>query len=514
MNRCCRLFHFSLCWLLILCLLAGCGRPSSGAHYESQPDPELSYRDSVNLLFCNTDSLNPYTLTTEVNFELCQLLYEPLYRVDSDFSAVNALSLSSERDGKVWTITLKDALFSDGSPVTAEDVLYSYRLAAELPRYSTGFSKVSSISGQGKTVVFTLAGVDPYFSSLLTFPVLKQDSDNRRDEDGVALPPIGCGRFSLNENHDGLEQNPHYYGQPGTITRVSLIDTPDSESVSHYVEVGATDFYYAADTNRSVHRMSGKKAAVLQNELVYLAVNAARPILSDARMRYAVSSCLDRDKITQGAYFGNAVSATGPFHPNFRQVANFQTIETSANLQIAIENLREMGYNSTDGSPYLSKNGSTLHLELLINSENASRKAAASLMVSQFKEAGIELTVRSLPFADYQAALQAGEFDLCLCETRIDNNFDLSPLVLPGGSAAYGVVPAAEGEADLSAILQQYADGELDIRNVVSAVESVLPFIPVCYRSGVLFYSEKANDITGLTESNLFSQIGDWKITT
>ena len=185
--------------------------------------------------------------------------------------------------------------------------------------------------------------------------------------------------------------------------------------------------------------------------------------------------------------------------------------------------MEEIGYNKLDNSGYrYNANGKSLEFSLLINSENVSQQEAAKLIVSQLREVGIRVTVRALAYDDYLKALSAKSFQLYLAEVKINNNFDLSELVLPDGSCAYGIPASADSSEednteddnqstaygnDLSELIKRYRGGTVSLSEVVSAVGAQMPFIPVCYRSGVLFYSNEIGEITNASNDDLFMSL-------
>ncbi len=509
----------------LIFLMCGCNNKSGSATEEG--NISSTEKISANLLYCANDTFNPYTLTTKVNMELCQLLFEPLIKLDNNFEPVYALAESVSSEEKEWTVTLKSAKFSDSSAVTADDVIYSFDLAKKSSVYSS-LSNVKSVSAQGNKVIFALSYFDPYFVNLLSFPIIKKDSDKVYDEDSVLYPPIGAGRYILNDEHTKLGLNPYFYGVPSRFGTINLINAPDSESVAHYVEVGATDFYYASTGDGTIFRMDGKKLSVNQNRLIYIGMNLRLSVFKEPKVRYSISAALDRTKISTNAYYGNALPATGILSPAWNREENYKSAETSSNTKIAIENLEEIGYNKLDNSGYrTNSSGKGLEFSLLINSENVSQQEAAKLIVSQLREVGIRVNIRALPYEEYLKALNSGSFQLYLAEVKINNNFDLSELVLPGGSCAYGIPgtsssnPAEDEEQgeeesdnqelpygnDLSELIKRYRNGTVSLSEVVSAVGAQMPIIPLCYRCGVLFYSSEIGEITNASVSDLFMSL-------
>lgn len=531
-----KLIAFALAAILLL--LAGCGsgtdkNPSDT--FSGGNDP--SGRKELQLLYCAADTMNPYKTISKLNAELASLLFEPLFKVDNSFEAVAVLAEKITSEGTTHTVTLKNAVYSDGSPVTADDVLFSCGLARECERFSYLFYEVESITAaDGNTVVFTTTRHDPYFAKLLTFPILKTGSDELKNEDNVELVPIGSGRFVFNEQGDGLIQNGSYYGKQTQIEGIRLINAPDLESMEHYVEIGATDLYYAEMTDDTIIRMSGTKEKINLNNLIYLGVNHYYGPLKSANLRYAISSALSRQQIAEKAFHSNATPANGFFHPAWKETSDYQTIETSANLKISVENLADIGYNKLNADGFYENSaGKVLELSLLVNGESAVKVAAAELIASQLAAAGIKINLNVADRNEYFRALSAGHFQLYLGEVRLLPNMDVSPFVIRGGSAAYGMVSAPEAvpedrpdgdeteEPDESApaynsetayisVIKGFDAGKNTAADVASSLLSSMPVIPLAYRDSIVFYSTTVEDIGEASACDIFLSMGELKI--
>ena len=501
-----------LCLVAVLAIgLCACrsNPPTDSSNLSYVPPTQVQSGSTISLLYAFGDSFNPYAAKTEQNRKLCSLLYEPLVRVDNAFEAHYALAQDITLEGTTCTVDLKNTYFTDGSPVTANDVIHSFNLArASATAYASYFGGVASVSAAGNSVVFTLAYSDPQFINLLTFPVLKAGSEGGHNEDGVEIAPIGSGRYYLDSTAKKMLINDNYYGKKGEIKEILLINAPDDDSVSHYVEVVACDLYFTDISDGNIVRMSGKRTDVNLNHLVYIGINSAYGNLRTKEMRYAISAALDRAAICQGAYYNNATPATGYFNPSFAQTAPVQTLDKNQNLQITVENLDKIGYNNLDGGKYY-KNSSKKHAQftLLVNSENRSRVLAARLIAEQCATAGIEINVIERSYAEYTSLLAANQFQLYLGEVKILPNMDMAHLVTRGGSAAFGVgnepvAPAenAEGQVNTNtatvceSMIAAMRRGEINAADLAGALITEMPQIPVCYRNGTLFYS---SDISG-----------------
>ncbi len=504
---------------VILMISVGCAKGENNLQNGDKGETaQIGKKDSVTLLYSLSDSFNPYEAITDQNRQITKLLFEPLVKIDNEFNAVLCLAKDVKIEGTTCTVTLKNVSFSDGSRLTADDVVYSCKAAQESGGiYASKLYGLKSVSAKsGDTVVFELEKADPYFKNLLDFPIFKTDSDKIVDEDSVKQVPIGCGKYIFNSDKTELVQNTKYYGGNKSIKKIRLINAPDRVSVSHYVEIGAADIYFNDIKDGEIIRMSGQKTDINLNNLVYIGVNHSAGDLSLAELRQAISTGINRDVICSDAYYNNALSAKGFFSPVWDEVKSVQNIQTLQNSQITIENLEEIGYNKLDKDGVRKNGGRSLSFSLLVNKENRSRVTAAEIIASQLKEFGIKLNILAVSFEEYQNRLQSGNFQLYLGEVKITENMDISPLVTVGGSVAFGIKGATDKNEDETAneisfasstdIINSFYKGNAQITDVVSVLQTEMPIIPVCYRTGVLF-SKEGVDVSNASQSDIYISI-------
>ena len=530
---------------VLLFSFSGCGaKPEKNGPTPAPDSTEKEEKGStLRLLYCANDTLNPYKTISKLNFELSSLMFDPLVKVDNSFGEVFVLAKDVKTEGSVCTVTLGGALFSDGTPLTAEDVIFSFGLAKESERYSyltKGVEKVEAT--EDGVVCFTLKENDPYFHRLLGFPILKNGSDQLKNEDNVELVPIGTGRFVFGDKSKKLTPNPKYFGEKPSVTEITLINAPDSESMEHYVEVGATDIYYADGGDENIIRMSGQKTYVNLNNLVYLGVNHDYGPLRSDDLRHIISSAISRKLLVREAFYSNGVAASGFFHPEWSVTQGYQTLSDSANLKICVENLANIGYNRLNEEGfYENKSGKILELDLLVNGDSFTKLSAANLIKKQLGEAGIKINVKTASSEQFTNALKNGHFQLYLGEIKLNRNMDISSLVLKGGSAAYGMPEAPkktenkkdkdekeegseekpeeeeipedfDGETSYISVLEGYRKGENSITDVASSLLSSMPVIPLLYRSAVVFYSDEIENIGEASCYDIFFSADKYKV--
>lgn len=532
-----------LCSVLFLVSCSGANNTDVNSDTDNSVD-DTAKNANLRLIYSANDSLNPYLAVTDENAQVSLLMFDPLIKLDGNFNPVNILAESIEKEDAKIKIKLKNAVFTDQSSLTSEDVVFSYELAKQSKtKYAYQLKNVVSCTAvSGSEVEFVFSKNDPYAVNLLDFPIIKKGSESRTDEDNVALPPIGCGRYYFDAKTESLIANEQHYSGTASVSSIALLNSPDKEAIDHNVSVGAVDVYYTDLSSEQITRMSGKRTSVNLNNLVYLGANMSEDsILSNVHLRYAVSAAISREEIAKDAYYQNAVVATGIFSPNFEPSKQYQTLQKSADKQIVVVNLSEIGYNTFDSEGFaVNSKGKRLTLSILVNEESSYKKLAATLLAKQLSNAGIYTTVTAVPYAEYIARLSRGEFSLYIAETLLLNNMDITELVCEGGSAAYGVknpkvaestdstestVPdtntptepqqPSEDTNDINCekILQSFYKGECDIGSVCTIFESQLPIIPVVYKTGILFYSNRIETEPIGTVSDIFFSLENFSVT-
>ena len=527
MNSLKRIAAFLLC--ISLLFLSACGKGKSPANNSSTPDNNVtaSSPETLSLFYCAKDSLNPYAATTEYNIKLHTLMYDPLIRLDHEFQPQYIIAESAELLGKVCTISLKDINFTDGSKLTAEDVVYSYKLAKESSLiYKEQLSNVKDCKAKDGNVVFTLSKADPYFVNLLDFPIIKAKSEKITDENKIVLAPIGSGRYVFDRGQECLYANTSHIGGAPKIKSIILIDAPDDKVSKFNLESGNISVYNTDLLDGIMPSMLGTIELSPLNNLVYLGVNLNRKVFNDVKMRYVVSSAINRTAICTEAYYTYALPTEGLFSPLWQDAKGLQNIPSEANLQNCVANLKELGYNNKDNEGfYIDSNNKRIGLTLICNSENERRVKAANLIKTQLELVGVSVTVKALNWNQYVSALSSGDFDLYIAEVRLMNNMDVTELITSNGSLSYGIPnktidtdkkdettkdktndQKTERETEnepsgeivhindsLDGAVNGFYSEQLSLIDIINAFNAEMPIIPLCYRSGITVYDARLN---------------------
>ncbi len=520
-----------------LLFLSGCNHsssPSSETEKSSQ-DNHKTVSNTARVLFSSKDSLDPYAAVTEQNLVLSNLIFEPLVILDNDYEVIYGLAESATVKKKQCTVTLRSATFSDGSSVTPQDIVFSFNKAKKSKtRHSAALRFASSAKAIGEnSVVFTLTKQDPYFVHLLTFPILKKGSDKLKDRDNQALCPIGAGRYIFDNEKENLKLNPYYYGKKSAIETIETVDAPDEESVNQAIKADMVDFYFTDLSNNIIPKMNGNAADISQTRLVFIGVNPKHPQLKNSLFRQAISSLIDRQTICNTAYFSKATPAIGPFPSSWKPAKGYMNIETFSNLKTACNNIEMAGFTDKNKNGYyLLHNRSPITFSLLVNKENSSRVLAAEQISKSAKKAGLKINIHAVTKKQYFTLLKKGSYDLYLGEVRMEENMDLGGLTqLSSVAALTGTAKknisknssasassdnkktAEQSSASLSngsitlttkKAYQGFYEGIYSLQDLITAFTAELPVIPVCFKNGLVIYSNRFSNGLSPTRSDLF----------
>ncbi|HEX4769151.1 MAG TPA: extracellular solute-binding protein [Lichenihabitans sp.] len=317
------------------------GAPAMGPGFDHFPyaDPAAPKGGELKLCFLGTfDSLNPFNLKAGSTSQgLIDMVFEPLMARSRDepFSLYGLIAQTIETDDARSFVTFRldpKARFSDGTPITAADVLFTFDLLKRKgrPQQRAAFGLVKSATApDDHTVHFDLTGLGdremPLFLALM--PVLSRKATDPTLFDQTTLkPPVASGPYRVIQVEPGtrvvLERNPDYWAKdlPSrrgmfNFDRVSLDYYRDANSLFEAFKAGLCDYRIEVDPTRW---LTGYDVpAVRDGRIVKLSVhsrlpkgmegfafNTRRPLFADVRVREALGDMFDFEWIDANLYGG------------------------------------------------------------------------------------------------------------------------------------------------------------------------------------------------------------------
>jgi oligopeptide transport system substrate-binding protein len=424
---------------LIIGLAAGCRNKSDG---------KVSGEIVVNV-GSEPKSIDP-TLNNAVDGAIYIIhTFEGLMKLDKNgvVQPGMAKSYKMSEDGTVFTFTLRDAKWSDGEPVKAQDFVYSWKRALD-PEVGAEYSyqlyyikngeainsggmnpeKLGVKAINDKTLEVTLESPTAYFLELTTFPTLfplRQDIVDGNKEDWATKPEtyVGNGPFVLKEwSHDSeiiMEKNENYYAantiKPSSI-RFALMG--DDNAVLASFKNGELMFADSVPP-AEIPKLKEEGSLRIDPQLgtYFYCFNTKKAPFDDARVRKAFSLAIDRQYIVENVTKGNQIPA-GAYvpsgipdiksDPDFRKAGKDYYDPMSAayekNVTEAKKLLADAGYPNGNGFP---------QVELMYNTEGSHLPIAEAVQEMWKKNLGVTVKLTGQEWKVFQ-------------QTRTDGNFQIA----------------------------------------------------------------------------------------
>ncbi|MBD3941987.1 ABC transporter substrate-binding protein [Microbacterium sp. NEAU-LLC] len=376
--------------------LAACAQGGSAPESTSaEQTGEFTYA-----IASDPSSLNPINVSDRWGLTATNIVYSPLARVEGDGTVVNELAESIEPadDGLSVTVTLKEGLkWSDGEPLTADDVVFTYtnkavRENGNADLLYVGDQPITAEATDDRTVVFHLPSVSAAALSNIateTYIIPEHVYGDVTDFSVTELDPlaVGSGPYKLTDYQRGqyltFEANENYYGPKPKIEKLTLRIVADANTTKTALQTGEVDASFA--TPDQITELEGAGLNVYpyaEGRVAYLGLNAAK--LTDPKVRQAIFFALSRDDINTAAflsedYYQNAYTILPP--SNAFATEDVEKYEQDADKSAAL--LEEAGV-------------SDLTFTLAYAGADPAQTTEATLIQEQLGKAGITVELKGV----------------------------------------------------------------------------------------------------------------------
>lgn len=469
------------------------------------------------------DNFNPYIFKGSASGTVAELIWDSLGFSPVDDPSTTYPLLAKEFEfpadhSYVGFILNEKARFADGTPVTADDVIFSFKMLTEkgAPIYRVYYGDVETVvkvnerhvrfmfkpGSQNKELPLIL-------SQLKIFPA--HDWQNRDFAKPSLQIPLGSGPYKIKKFKPGkyiiFERDRNYWGnniparkgfynfdevridyyQDTTVTLQALFSGNIDVREEYIAKIWVSGYDNELVTKKEVIKKAFEHSnpAILQ----HFAFNLRRPQFQDKRVRRAIDLAFNfewaNEKLFYNqyqrlfSYFTNTgMEATGlpsgreleileryrhqldesVFNQSFQLPDNSSAPKIRANLKEAVKLLQEAGYDFVDGKMTNLASGQPLKFEILSNSANGSSFTRVMLpFVANLRKIGIEAVFRNLEVNIFKNRLDNFDFDMAIMSYRMSQ--------MPGnelkemfGSNAAGV----KGSYNIMGIQNPVADALID----------------------------------------------------
>lgn len=391
-------------------LLAGCGTQSS-----SQPQAtaeQSGTKDSV-VIAMDTNSEPEAGFDPAYGWGAGEHVHEPL--IQSTLTVTNpdltigydlATSCESSEDGLTWTVTIRDDVsFTDGEPLTAEDVAFTYNTVKASSSVNDFTMLDNAEAVDDTTVVFHMA--KPFSIWPYTMAIVGIVPEHAYDSATYGSNPIGSGRYILKQWDRGqqiiLEANPDYYGEQPKMKQVTILFM-EEDAAFLAAQAGQVDVAYTSATysDQTIDGYTLTAYQTVDNRGINLpatepSVNAdgvatGNAVTSDVAVRRAINIGIDRQEMIDNVLNGYGT----PAYSVCDQLPWYNPAsEVEYDPEGAAKLLDDAGWvMGSDG--VREKDGVKAELNILYSNGDSVRQALAADLSNQLAELGIRCTIEGV----------------------------------------------------------------------------------------------------------------------
>ena len=421
------------------------------------------------------DSLNPHIVKGRSPWQLRFWCYETLMgrSWDEPFTLYGLLAESIETGpNREWVEfkLRKEAKFSDNSPVTIEDVIWSYETLGTIGhwRYRGLWKKIKSIKKTGPRSVKIIFNEDNPELALLAGmrPILKKSQwqDTDFENSSLKIVPISTAAYRISDIDPGksitMERNPDYWGnelpfRKGTLNfdKITIEYFGDSTVLFEAFKAGEIDIFREGNAEKwetQFNFPSALNGKIIKSEIPHgrptgmrgLVMNTRRDIFSDWRVRQALIEAFNFEYIneTQNAgrqqritsYFSNSIlgmregaaknsvlellqnsdqtQLPGTFE-GYKLPQSNGSERNRANMKKALKNLEAAGFKVVEGKLQDNK-GSQFKFSILLRQGAKEYLSIAEIYSSALKRLGIDVQIELVDSSQYWERIKKLEFDM------------------------------------------------------------------------------------------------------
>lgn len=464
--------------------------------------------------------------------------YDTLLTTDADgaYEGVLAESWEMSDDGTIYTFHLRDGVkFSDGTPMTAEDVAASIlAVPVNLGQYNGSYGRLSTIIEDAVAtddLTVELHLTQPYYNTLRELCLANpygivssaQLNDDLTAKDSFKTGTYGTGPYMYIGDNDGqtwnFVRNPNYWGEAPEVDSFSIKEIPDNDAKILALQNGEIDFVSGIKniSAESYTQMADSDGFAAQNDdkalqTYYIGYNLSSPVFGDAVVRQALSAAIDKDAMVE-QIFGGLYEKADTFYPRTLPYCDVEQTTVAFDIDAANALLDEAGYTDSDGDGIREKDGEPLAATFAYQAGSASDDNLVIYLCDQASQIGLSLTPQSAQMMDWYTQIQSGAYGLTVFKTQ-GGYYDPAGAITninPATSMDPILMQLGTTQPELAALVDEL-DASADERRIQEIYTTLLTTMadeclttPLIYTRQLAIYNDKIADYAFPGDANFTS---------
>jgi peptide/nickel transport system substrate-binding protein len=423
--------------ILFFILLNACGSSSHDLSNEqlkklNEDYPSQSGGTMIDAMVGEPSSLIYMVAGESAAAAISSNIFNKLLKYDKNLDLEGELAENWEisADQKTITFKLKSNLkWSDGKPLTSEDVLWTWQTVIDGKTgspYASDYQLVKKAETPDEltfSVTYDQAYA-PALDSWAGLQILPKHLLAGQDLHTTAFArnPVGSSYYRLDSWKHGenlkLSRNPTSVLGQAKIDHLVTRIIPDSsaqflELMADNIDSMGLDPIKYARIIPARHELQQKLALYkeLGNSYTYMGFNLKHKPFDDVRVRRAINYAVDKQEIIDGVYLGLGINIASPYKPGTRwSNPNLKPYPYDPDKAKAL--LKEAGFIDSNGDGILERDGKPFSFEIVTN-QNKEREKSAVLIQRRLKDVGIEVKIRAIEWASFISRfIKTGDFDV------------------------------------------------------------------------------------------------------
>ncbi len=391
-------------------------------------------------------TLNPMLGTSSIDQDIQEQLFLRLLQEKPELNAFSpelAKRWEFSPDHKRVKFTLRsDVFWSDGVPVTAADVVFTFRMQKS-PDLGWIFQseKVlidSVVATNDTTVIFYFSRNYPYQLTdaneglILPKHILNNLTPEEWKITDFNQNPVTDGPYRLKkwtrQQAIELEANPSYFRKGYPKIKKVLFKVVSDESIRlsqiQNGEINVLEGVSIRQVARLQKQPSIRVSSFPDMAFGFLGWNERNPLFKEKRVRQALAMAVNRKMVIKNVFGDYARTLDSPILPQFW--AYCDTIHSFIyNPSKAVGILNSAGWKDSDGNGWLEKNGKPFRFELMTNFGNPVRRDLAVLIQAQLKKIGVDAQIQFYDWSVFLDRFRKGSYDAVLSAWRVSSKLEL-----------------------------------------------------------------------------------------
>ena len=390
---------------------AATGSAAAGGDAAASGSGEVGKTDITFAMGADIVTLDPAGQQDTTTSVIIKHVYSTLLDISDEGELVPDLAESYElvNDTDFVFKLREDAVWSDGTPVTANDVKFTFDRAKNMPKTKSNTSKVKEVVVDNEHQV-TIKLTEPYapFKSIVAnsnLSIVQEAAVTAAGEAyGDADNAVGSGPFTVKEwvpnDHYTLEKNANYWGEEPITTSSTCRVIPEGSARAIALETGEVDLVWNVDPTDCSNIEANSDVKLLSqpsSSIEYLGMNVTKEHFKDQKVRQAINYAIDKQALVDTIVEGRGTVANSYINntiPGWTDEVEAYPYDPAK----AKELLTEAGY--PDG----------FSCQLWVNGDVRTR--SAQMVQAQLAEIGITVDISTMEWGAFLDALNAGEHEM------------------------------------------------------------------------------------------------------